>query len=123
MEAEAPGLAAELFAPLPNWRVEGQNGLPDAGALPAPQPVLARRGDVAGGALSCYLYRPFLERACEAVGYKLSPAQVAALDLFQQKSLSADLTLRFGAFPIGAFPTPERMPHPPTVVSRSHTSV
>ena len=95
MEAAAPGLAAELFAPLPNWRVEGQDGLADAGVLPAPQPVLARRGGSQEGALSCYLYRPFLERACKAVGYKLTPAQTAALDLFQEKSLSPNLTLRF----------------------------
>ena len=99
MEAAAPGLAAELFTPLPNWRVEGQDGLPDAGVLPAPQPVLARKGGTADGALSCYLYRPFLERACDAVGYTLSTAQIAALDLFQEMSLAADLTLRFDLKP------------------------
>ena len=82
MELARPGLASELFKPMPNWRVEGQDGIPYANPNPTNQPVLARRNG-ADGALSCYLYRPFLDLACEAKGYVLSTRQKEALDLFQ----------------------------------------
>ena len=97
MEKAVPGLAAELFAPLPNWRVDGQDDDGVVGGSPNPkrQPVLARKGDAPGAAISCYLYRPFLERAAAATGYHLSDRQVAALDLFEEMSLSEALTLRF----------------------------
>ena len=83
MEATKPGLAKELFVPLPNWRVEGQNGVPYENANPIDQPVLAYSKSNGGnggngngeegqkedkGVLSCYLYRPFLDKACEEKG-------------------------------------------------------
>ena len=95
MEKAEAGLAAELFAPLPNWRVDGQDGVVGESPNPEMQPVLARVGDAPDGPISCYLYRPFLERAAAATGFHLSDRQIAALDLFEEMSLSEALTLRF----------------------------
>jgi alpha-ketoglutarate-dependent taurine dioxygenase len=91
MEQRAPGSVDELFAPLPDWSVAGQYGISEEGPAPHHRPVLTRHE----GVLSCVLYRPYIERAAEAIGAPLSPAQRAALDLFEECSASHDLTLRF----------------------------
>jgi Taurine catabolism dioxygenase TauD, TfdA family len=85
-----PTLVDELFRPLPDWLVEGQYGIPEA-RPGEPRAVLAKHDDV----LSCVLYRPFVERGAEALGTPLTPKQRAALDLFENLSMSDDLTIRF----------------------------
>ncbi len=94
MTALRPDLVDELFQPLPDWRVAGQNGIAEAGPG-EPRPVLARDN----GALSCVLYRPFLEKAANATGVVLSSKQVAALDLFESCSTSPELAIRFMLLP------------------------
>jgi hypothetical protein len=85
-----PELVSELFQPLPDWLVEGQYGI--AEARPGePRAVLAKHHNV----LSCVLYRPFIERAAEAIGAPLTEKQQAALDLFEKCSTADDLTIRF----------------------------
>jgi len=86
-----PDLVGELFAHFPTWQVAGQRGVTQAGPGKDRRPVLARRDDV----VSCVLYRPFLEQAAHAVGEPLTTRQIAALDSFEQQSLSPDLGLRF----------------------------
>jgi hypothetical protein len=90
MTATNPLLVEELFEPFPDWHVAGQYGVAEAGPG-APRPILTRRDDV----ISCVLYRPFTERAADAMGTPLSDQQIAALDLFEQCSLAPDLTKRF----------------------------
>jgi Taurine catabolism dioxygenase TauD, TfdA family len=85
-----PDLVNELFRPLPDWRVPGQYGIPEAGPTD-PRPILARYY----GVLSCVLYRPFVEKAAEALDKPLTHAQQEALDLFEQCSMAEDLTIRF----------------------------
>lgn len=85
-----PAAVDELFAPLPDWRVPGQYGVVDAGPA-APRPVLARRD----GALSCVLYRPYIELSARTAGPELTDAQSAALDLFDACAAADDLTVRF----------------------------
>lgn len=89
-----PDLVAELFAPLPQWRVAGQRGIEAAGP-DTPRPVLAARNDT----LSCLLYRPYIDKAAAALGTPLTAAQTEALDLFESTSLRDDLTLRFSLEP------------------------
>ena len=91
MTSQDPKLVNELFAPLPDWRVAGQDGVPDEGPAARHRPVLTRHR----GVLSCVLYRPYIERGADAIGTPLTPAQVAALDLFEEYSRSDELTLRF----------------------------
>jgi Taurine catabolism dioxygenase TauD, TfdA family len=85
-----PELVDALFEPMPDWRVPGQYGIPEAGPT-NPRPILARYN----GVLSCVLYRPFVEKAAEAQQTPLTPNQRAALDLFEQCSMADDLTTRF----------------------------
>jgi hypothetical protein len=84
-------LLNELFRPLPDWNIAGQNGATHAGPSAMPRAVLTIRD----GAVSCVLYRPFIERAAHRLGITLTPTQVAALDLFEACSADDDLTLRF----------------------------
>jgi hypothetical protein len=90
MTSRDPGLVDELFVPLPDWRVAGQDGIPDEGPAARHRPVLTRHV----GVLSCVLYRPYIERGADATGTPLTPTQIAALDLFEEYSQSDELTLR-----------------------------
>ena len=85
---------AVLFDPFPMWRVEGQNGRP-AGPDAQRLPVLARHND----AISCMVYRPFIEMAAEALGEPLSSAQTNALDRFDACTSEPALSLRFNLNP------------------------
>jgi Taurine catabolism dioxygenase TauD, TfdA family len=85
-----PSLVEELFQPLPDWRVAGQNGIAEGGPGD-PRPVLAKHN----GKLSCVLYRPFLDKGAAATGTALTPHQIAALDLFEQYSLHPELSTKF----------------------------
>lgn len=91
MTSTNPELVEELFADFATWRVAGQHGIAEAGPGDDERPVLARHNDV----LSCELYRPFLEQAAKAQQRVLTDRQIAALDLFEQHSMSTDLTLKF----------------------------
>ncbi len=91
MTAIDPTFVDELLRPFPDWVIAGQDGAAVAGPSPRPRPVLSWHG----GTLSCVLYRPFIERAADALGVPLRPAQTAALDLFEACSFDDDLTLRF----------------------------
>lgn len=90
MEEMAPRLAEELFAPLPSWRVPGQNGI-DLEGPDEPKPVLTNHQ----GNLSCVLYRPHIHASAEASGQSLTTRQLEALDLFEACSMDNQLTLRF----------------------------
>lgn len=85
-----PAALATLRGPFPRWRVEGQYGM-SAGPDDVSCPVLTSRG----GVPSCVLYRPFIEKAAEALGVALTPVQVSALDSFDRYSHDAGLALRF----------------------------
>jgi alpha-ketoglutarate-dependent taurine dioxygenase len=52
---------------------------------------LSRHGDV----ISCVLYRPFVEKAAEALDEPLSADDVAAFDLFESCANDPGLSLRF----------------------------
>ncbi len=84
-------LHGELFRPFPDWIIAGQNGAAEAGPAREPRPVLTIRN----GVVSCVLYRPFIERAADALDAPLTSNQVAALDLFESCSFDNSLTLRF----------------------------
>jgi hypothetical protein len=90
LAVEHPAALDELRESFPMWRVEGQADRP-AGPTEASHPVLSERD----GVTSCVLYRPFIERAAEALGSPLTASQVAALDAFDLHSSDTSLTLRF----------------------------
>ena len=79
-----------LFNPFPVWLVDGQNGRP-AGPDHQGLPVLAEHNDV----VSCMVYRPFIEKAAEALSQPLLAAQIKALDLFDSCTSDPALSLRF----------------------------
>jgi hypothetical protein len=83
-------LVDALFEPFPDWLVEGQYGIAEA-RVGEPRAILTKRNNV----MSCVLYRPFVERAAEAMGVPLTEKQRAALDLFEKCSMADDLTIRF----------------------------
>lgn len=87
----APELLAELYGGFPRWRVEGQQGVHEAGPASDHRAIFAMRD----GVVSCAHYRPFTELAAEALGEPLTARQIAALDLFDECASSPDLALRF----------------------------
>jgi alpha-ketoglutarate-dependent taurine dioxygenase len=84
-------LLGELYTEFPQWRVEGQYGTTEAGPDSIRRPIFARRD----GLVSCVHYRPYTELSAKTSGSPLTPAQIAALDLFDACSSAPDLTLRF----------------------------
>jgi len=80
-----------LFQKFPHWRVAGPNGSTSAGPAQERRPILAKKN----GNFSCVLYRPFLEKALDALGETLSGTEIAALDLFDKCANDPALTLRF----------------------------
>jgi alpha-ketoglutarate-dependent taurine dioxygenase len=87
----APELLAILYQGYPFWCVEGQHGSQQAGPAAYRRAIFARRNDT----VSCVHYRPFIEKAAQALDEPLSRQQIAALDLFDKYSSSQDLALRF----------------------------
>jgi hypothetical protein len=83
-------LLAALHEPFPAWRIEGEAGQ-SAGPHTTPIPVLSERD----GVVSCVLYRPFTERAAQALHIDLTTKEVAALDAFDRFSHDPALSLRF----------------------------
>jgi alpha-ketoglutarate-dependent taurine dioxygenase len=92
--AQDPDSLAALHQPFPAWRIDGEAGLP-AGPHTTPIPVLAERN----GIVSCVLYRPFTEKAAQALGVGLTAEEVAALDSFDRFSHDPALSLRFTLAP------------------------
>jgi alpha-ketoglutarate-dependent taurine dioxygenase len=92
--AHDPNSLAMLHQPFPAWRIEGEAGL-SAGPHTTPIPVLAERD----GVVSCVLYRPFTEKAAQALGVDLTTEQVTALDSFDRFSHDPVLSLRFTLAP------------------------
>ena len=90
LAAANPRAFAVLSETFPMWRVEGQSGRP-AGPDHPPVPVLAVRY----GKVSAMVYRPFIERAADALGKPLTAEQVSALDLFDTYTSDPSLTIRF----------------------------
>lgn len=90
MRRERPDLTERLFDHFPRWQVAGQFGRAEPGPG-ADSPVLTGERD----AVSCLLYRPYIERSAAAQGRSLTDAQVEALDLFERHSTSPELRLEF----------------------------
>lgn len=87
----APELLAELYKGFPHWRVEGQQGIHQAGPAADQRPIFAARDD----RVSCVHYRPFTEMAANVRGEALTGKQLAALDFFDECASSPELALRF----------------------------
>lgn len=87
----APELLAELYKGFPHWRVEGQQGIHQAGPAADQRAIFAARDD----RISCVHYRPFTEMAANVRGEALTGKQLAALDFFDECATSPELALRF----------------------------
>ena len=81
---------AVLCETFPMWRVDGQSGRV-AGPDHPRVPVFAVRD----GKVSAMVYRPFIERAADALGEPLTAQQIGALDLFDMYTSDPTLTVRF----------------------------
>lgn len=89
--ASDPSLLEELYRPFPQWRVAGMYGRPDPGPDHVERPVFAATPG-REERVSCVYYRPYIELAAATVGRPLSPAQVAALDLFDECATAPEAT-------------------------------
>lgn len=83
--------AQRLFQPFPSWEVEGLPDRPQGIPATRRRPVLTRHGD----AISCVLYRPYIEKAAKVLDEPLSADDVAAFDLFDSCADDSGLSLRF----------------------------
>ncbi len=84
-----PELLDVLYQGFPHWQVEGQLGGP--GPAPHCRPIFMLQN----GQVSCTHYRPFLEKAVQALNTPLTSQQIKALDLFDQYANAAEFALRF----------------------------
>ena len=86
-----PDLSKLLFNGFPYWQ-PGDDGSVDAGGPAAEKrPVFTNTND----AISCVIYRPFIEKAAEMLNTPLSKKESAALDLFDRCASDPALSLRF----------------------------
>ena len=91
IKQNAPHLLKELYGGFPFWSVEGQGGRKEAGPSSYKRPIFAEHN----GNISCVYYRPFIEKAINALGTPLTETQIQALDLFDHYATSPDLAVRF----------------------------
>ncbi|MEM7562829.1 MAG: TauD/TfdA family dioxygenase [Pseudomonadota bacterium] len=80
-----------LFNGFPFWQVAGHADLSEGGPATRARPVFA----LDQGLLSCVIYRPYIEKAANALGKPLSQSETAALDLFETCANDPALSLRF----------------------------
>ncbi len=83
-------LLEELYNGFPHWRVEGTDGIAEAGPYETDRPILCEHN----GRTSCVYYRPFIELSAQTRKIPLSETQIAALDIFDHFSSSDELALR-----------------------------
>ncbi|MEM7565280.1 MAG: TauD/TfdA family dioxygenase [Pseudomonadota bacterium] len=84
-------LTQVLFDGFPFWQVAGHADMNEGGPATIKRPVFARDKEV----LSCVIYRPYIEKAADALGTPLSQREIEALDLFEVCANDPVLSLRF----------------------------